>query len=345
MSCLMVDVEGLELTAQDREILAHPHVGGIILFARNYQDPEQLRRLTTEIKSQNEQILIGVDQEGGRVQRFRSGYTKLPAMGKVIERARLLTNTDAKSLELGCELARNLGYLMAIEVQSAGVDISFAPVLDVDDVSDVIGDRGFDMNPQTVTDLASAFIVGMNEAGMLATGKHFPGHGSVKEDSHIAMPVDDRQKANIFNHDMTVFQALMSRKQLGAVMPAHVIYPNVDHQPVGFSKIWLKQILRKDLGFNGVIFSDDLSMKAASVAGGYVERCEAALDAGCDMLLLCNDRPGVEQVLDHANLDAKPDSILRVQTMLSNTRTCQTSELHQNKQWLKTHKLITKHFG
>ncbi|WP_394176465.1 beta-N-acetylhexosaminidase [Thalassotalea litorea] len=344
MSCLMVDVAGLELTSQDREILSHPSVGGIILFTRNYQNPEQLCQLTADIRSVNSNILIAVDQEGGRVQRFRQGFTKLPAMGKILERSRLVRNTDAKSIDLGKELATQVGFLMATEVQGAGVDISFAPVLDVDDISDVIGDRGFDAQPQVVTQLAKAFINGMNLAGMKASGKHFPGHGSVKEDSHIAMPEDKRTEQTIFNHDMTVFSELIADGHLGAVMPAHVIYPDVDHRPVGFSPVWLKDILRSQLGFDGVIFSDDLSMKAASVAGGYIERCEAALEAGCDMLLLCNDRSGVEQVLDGANLAADGASELRVQSMLSDNPVVSAEAFQKNKAWVKASELIKKHF-
>ncbi|TKB45770.1 beta-N-acetylhexosaminidase [Thalassotalea mangrovi] len=339
----MVDVEGLELTVQDREILAHPMVGGLILFSRNYQDTEQVRELTRQIKAVNPNILIGVDQEGGRVQRFRQGFTKLPAMGKVIARARLLCNTESKAHELASELAQDLGWLMATEVLNVGVDISFAPVLDIDDISDVIGDRGFDIEPQVVTSLAGAFIRGMNQAGMQATGKHFPGHGSVKEDSHVAMPVDRRSESSIFNHDMSVFRTLIESNSLGAIMPAHVIYPDVDHRPVGFSPVWLKDVLRKQLGFNGVIFSDDLSMKAASVAGGYVERCEAALDAGCDMLLLCNDRQGVEQVLDQANLNVERDSAVRLQSMINHGQPF--SDLNTVKQWLKIRKRINSHFN
>ena len=202
------------------------------------------------------------------------------------------------NLSLAKELAKQSAVLMALEVQAVGIDISFAPVLDINNISDVIGDRSFHQQPDFVTDLAEAFIDGLHQVGMKATGKHFPGHGSVKADSHIDLPIDTRPKADIFQQDLLPFKQLIARGKVDALMPAHVIFPDVDSQAVGFSRYWLQDILRENLGFKGVIFSDDLSMQGAASAGGYVERAEAAQDAGCDMLLLCNNRAGCVDVLD-----------------------------------------------
>ena len=311
MGPLMVDVEGTSLSAEDVEILHHPLTGGVILFARNYQSPQQVAQLCQEIRAKaNKPLLIAVDQEGGRVQRFKQPFTDVPAMGKLWQ----LASNDQDNAKALCYHA---GLLIALEVQSVGVDISFAPVVDLNDISDVIGDRAFHREPEKVIALASAFIQGMNAGGMQATVKHFPGHGSVKEDSHIAMPVDSRSKQQIFDHDMKPFQQIIAQGLAGAVMPAHVIYPSVDDKSVGFSEYWLQDILRKSLGFNGVIFSDDLSMSAAGSIGGHIERAEAAQAAGCDMLLLCNDRSGVEKVLDNANLTCLPASQHRISQMLA----------------------------
>ncbi|WP_371185398.1 beta-N-acetylhexosaminidase [Thalassotalea maritima] len=321
MSLLMIDVPGRELTAEDKELLAHPHVGGLILFSRNFDSVEQLCQLTAQIKAVNEHLLIAVDHEGGRVQRFRDGLSAIPAMGAIHRHSQSqLSNmsTPHYVLEHSKLLASAFGFLMASEVQACGIDISFAPVLDVDDISDVIGDRGFAKDPKVVTNLARAFIQGMNKAGMKATGKHFPGHGSVKEDSHIAMPRDMRSKAEIFQHDMQVFHSLIDEGALAAMMPAHVVYPDVDDKPVGFSRYWLQQVLRKSLGFNGVIFSDDLSMQGATSAGSFADRCEAAADAGCDMLLVCNDRQGAIEAINNANINADDTlATQRVQSMLN----------------------------
>ena len=312
----MIDVHGTSLTGEDKEIIAHPKVGGLILFSRNFESIEQLIAINKSIKMLNPNLLIAVDHEGGRVQRFRDGFTKIPAMGKIYQHASTIASAE-NIMAIASNIASHMGYLMAVEVQSVGIDISFAPVLDIDDISDVIGDRGFHKDPTVVTELAHAFIQGMKLAGMKTTGKHFPGHGSVKEDSHIAMPVDNRSKQDIFSHDMCVFKKLIQQNQIDALMPAHVIYPEVDALPVGFSPYWLQTILRKELGFQGVIFSDDLSMQGATSAGGYAERCEAAYEAGCDMLLVCNDRVGAIEAIDKANLPNRAASIARVQSMLN----------------------------
>ncbi|WP_248289570.1 beta-N-acetylhexosaminidase [Thalassotalea sp. Y01] len=319
MALLMVDVDGVELNAEDKDILAHPKVGGLILFSRNFTDIEQLCQLTRAIKQVNPKLLIAVDQEGGRVQRFRQDFSAIPAMGKIFPSFAQICD-QAEALQKSQQFAQAMGYLMAREVQASGIDISFAPVLDLDDVSEVIGDRGFHRDPAIVNALGDAFIVGMHLAGMKATGKHFPGHGSVKEDSHIAMPIDKRSKQQIFAKDIQTFEQLNDKGMLDAMMPAHVIYPNVDQHPVGFSRLWLQDILRQQMGFDGVLFSDDLSMQGATGVGGFVERCEAAATAGCDMLLVCNNRQGAIAAIEQASINASDlMSVQRIQLMLNTT--------------------------
>lgn len=281
IGALMLDIAGTTLTQEDIELLSAPQVGGVILFGRNIESPAQVRALTDHMRQVRPDILIAVDQEGGRVQRLRQGFTLLPAMGKFGE---LYTSDPQHALEL----AEKCGWLMAIEVLAGGIDFSFAPVLDLNDISDVIGDRSFAQNIQDIIPLASAFLKGMKRAGMASTGKHFPGHGSVKADSHIAAAIDTRPYAEIQQKDMQTFIQL--QPQLDALMPAHVIYSQVDPNPAGFSEFWIQKVLRQELGFDGVLFSDDLSMQAACVAGGADARIQAALKAGCDMGLVCNDR-------------------------------------------------------
>lgn len=296
MGPLMLDVQGTSLSSEDKEILAHPLIGGLILFSRNYQSPEQVTELVTEIRrSANKDILIAVDHEGGRVQRFRDQFSAIPAMAEI-----WLSHQD--DLAVAKQLAHNFGFLMAAEVQAVGIDISFAPVLDVNGISEVIGDRSFHQQPELVTELADAFIKGMHQAGMKATGKHFPGHGSVKEDSHFALPIDCRAAETVFAFDMLPFQQLNQRGLIDAMMPAHIIFPEVDQLAVGFSRVWLQEILRQHLGFAGVIFSDDLTMEGAVSVGGFCERAEAAQAAGCDMLLVCNNREASIEILDRANI-------------------------------------------
>lgn len=281
IGALMLDIAGTTLNSEDIQLLQHPQVGGVILFGRNIQSPAQVRALTDHMRQIRADILIAVDQEGGRVQRLRQGFTLLPAMGRFGE----LYQTEP---ERALSLCEECGWLMATEVLAVGIDFSFAPVLDINDISDVIGDRGFAKNPQDIIALARAFLTGMQRAGMASTGKHFPGHGSVKADSHVAAAIDLRSLAEIEAHDMQTFVQL--KDQLDALMPAHVIYPHVDPNPAGFSEFWLQRVLREQLQFDGVLFSDDLSMQAACVAGGADARILAALKAGCDMGLVCNDR-------------------------------------------------------
>ena len=281
---LMLDIHGTWLTAEDRRILRQPEVGGLILFARNIEDPRQVRELCASIRAVRPDLLLAVDQEGGRVQRLRNGFVRLPAM-------RALADNDNAE-----QLAEHCGWLMATEVLAVGLDLSFAPVLDLDHQrSAVVGSRSFEGDAELATRLAGAFIRGMDAAGMAATGKHFPGHGWAEADSHVAIPVDERSLDEIRARDLVPFKRLS--QQLAAVMPAHVIYPQVDAGPAGFSRRWLQEILRGELGFDGVIFSDDLSMAGAHVVGDAASRIEAALNAGCDMGLVCNDRASAELAL------------------------------------------------
>lgn len=289
IGALMLDIAGTELTQEDIELLKAPQVGGMILFGRNIESPEQVRALTDHMRQIRPDILIAVDQEGGRVQRLKQGFTLLPAMGKFGE---LYLSEPEKALEL----ADQCGWLMATEVLAVGIDFSFAPVLDLNDVSDVIGDRGFAKNMQDIIPLARAFLKGMKRAGMASTGKHFPGHGSVKADSHVAAAIDHRSYDEIYQKDMQSFIQL--QPQLDALMPAHVIYEQVDPNPAGFSPYWIQKVLREQLQFDGVLFSDDLSMQAACVAGGADARIQAALNAGCDMGLVCNSRESACVALD-----------------------------------------------
>tara|TARA_B110000977_G_scaffold111742_1_gene144881 strand:- start:1474 stop:2526 length:1053 start_codon:yes stop_codon:yes gene_type:complete len=287
---LMLDLAGTSLAEDEPALLCNPQVGGVILFARNVESRHQVETLVAEIRAVAPHLLIAVDQEGGRVQRLKQGFTLLPAMQK-------LGDLCLVDRDVGVTLTRDCGWLMAAEVIACGLDISFAPVLDVDrDTSSIIGDRAFSDQPQLVTDVAAAFITGMNEAGMAATGKHFPGHGGIFADSHLEAPVDQRDWAQLSERDLVPFVALADK--LGGIMPAHITFPTIDPDSVGFSSFWLQQVLRDQLGFDGVIFSDDLAMKGADVAGGYVQKAQLALDAGCDMILVCNDRAGALEVLD-----------------------------------------------
>tara|TARA_B110000091_G_scaffold112685_1_gene121812 strand:+ start:43 stop:1077 length:1035 start_codon:yes stop_codon:yes gene_type:complete len=287
---LMLDLAGTSLADHERDQLQNPHIGGVILFARNVESREQISALVKQIRAASAQVLIAVDQEGGRVQRFRDGFTRFPPMQK-------LGDLVAQDSAAGLALTKDAGWLMAAEVIACGLDISFAPVLDVDrDTSSIIGDRSFSDQPEAVIEVAQAFINGMHEAGMAATGKHFPGHGGIVADSHLEAPVDTRSWDELEAHDLKPFDALSG--SLDGIMPAHITFPAVDPDSVGFSSFWLQTILRKRLGFEGVIFSDDLTMKGADIAGGYVDKAKLALDAGCDMILVCNCPEGAIEVLD-----------------------------------------------
>lgn len=301
---LMVDVEGTRLTAADREVLAHPLVGSVILFTRNYEEPAQLAALVAEIHAlRSPALVVGVDHEGGRVQRFRQGFSLLPA-------ARRIGHEYDADPRAGTALAQQMGWLMAAELRAHGVDLSFAPCVDLDyGVSEVIGERAFHRDPQIVGELAVAWMRGMRAAGMVATAKHFPGHGAVVADSHVAHPVDRRALVDM-DDDLSPYRVMIANG-LAAVMIAHVQYPAVDAGPASASRRWIRQILRGELRFQGVVVADDLSMKGAEAAGDILERATRALEAGCDVLPVCNHRASVERLLDGWRAPEDPVAALR----------------------------------
>jgi beta-N-acetylhexosaminidase len=288
---VMIDVAGTELTANDREILKHPLVGSVILFTRNYVNPRQLSALVADIQSiRSPALLVAVDHEGGRVQRFRPGFSALPPLRRIGQ----LFDTDR---EQGLAMARSLGWLMAAEVLGCGLDFSFAPCVDLDyGMSEIIGDRSFHARAENVAQLAIAYMHGMRDAGMAATAKHFPGHGAVVADSHHALPVDRRELVDM-DHDLLPYRRLIDNA-LPAVMVAHVLYTQVDDVPASFSTRWIQGVLRQDLGFGGLVFADDLTMGGAHAAGDLLQRAQRSLAAGCDVLPVCNDRPGAEHLLE-----------------------------------------------
>lgn len=319
----MLDVVGTELSAEDIRRLQHPLVGGVILFKRNYLNNAQLKALTASIHAVRQPpLLIAVDHEGGRVQRFRDGFTQIPPMrefGKIWD-------TNPKKAKA---LAMEAGWILAAELRAHGVDFSFTPVLDMDyGDSLVIGDRAFHLNPQAINDLAFALMQGLKKGGMAAVGKHFPGHGFVVADSHVSMPVDDREFDDIAQHDMQPFRMLID-DGIQAIMPAHVIYPKVDDKPAGFSQRWLQKVLRERLGFNGAIFSDDLSMEAATAGGDVTSRALAALQAGCDMVLLCNQPAMADELLENLQWTISAQSLSRLARMHGQKHPLTMDALHE----------------
>jgi len=322
---ILLDVEGLTLAQHEIEKINHPNTGAVILFSRNYHDPEQLTELVACIRAARKgPILIAVDQEGGRVQRFKEGFTRLPPACCYAEAP---------------ELAEPAGWLMASELLAVGVDFSFAPVLDIDcGISEVIGNRSFSSDCVSAVSLAGAFRRGMNAAGMAATGKHFPGHGAVSADSHLALPVDERDFDAIWAKDIVPFKQLIDQG-LEAIMPAHVVYSKCDANPAGFSSFWIQQILRGRLNFNGAVFSDDLSMEGAASAGGFIERARLAQQAGCDMLLVCNNPEAAEHVLESMPVTHDPVREQRLNRMQGKPQMTR-KQLVNTEKWQHTNKKI-----
>lgn len=329
---LMLDAEAFALNHRERDLLKNPMVGGLILFTRNFASVNQVADLCSEIREEAAgDIIIAVDHEGGRVQRFREGFSAIPPMGTILQ-----NSTDFAQAK---DRAYHWGAMIALEVQAVGIDISFAPVLDLNkNISEVIGDRAFSERVDEVIELGRAFIQGMNDFGMATTAKHFPGHGSVRADSHIEIPVDDRSREQIISQDMRVFTELAHEYQ--AVMPAHVIYPAIDKQPAGFSEIWLQDILRKQLGFNGVIFSDDLSMEGATVAGDYHARADIALAAGCDMVLVCNHPKEAQELADANKMPVNLENSLRIETMAGKRLEYSLAKVQAADEWLEVNQKL-----
>lgn len=305
----MVDVSGLALTKAEQKLLAEPAVGGLILFTRNYKNPEQLTQLIKEIRSIKPEILIAVDHEGGRIQRFREGFTTIPSHAA-------LGQYYLQDKETGFRAAKAAGWVMASELLALGIDMSFAPVVDLDHgISEVIGDRAFSADANLVIELAKAYMLGMQTAGMQAVIKHFPGHGAVAADSHHTLPVDERTLAVIEQTDLQPFRSLIV-DGVNALMPAHVVYPAVDEKPVAFSSYWIQQYLRGQLGYRGAIFSDDLAMAGAAGMGEFEQRAELALRAGCDMVLVCNNTDAAQRVVTSlADYQLSAESVSRLAKM------------------------------
>ena len=324
---VMIDISSTTLSQYDKEKIAHPNTGAIILFARNYAEPKQVTELCQQIKAaRSGPILIAVDQEGGRVQRFQNGFTRLPPIAAYAENS---------------ALTEDAGWLMASELLVLGVDFSFAPVLDIDcGVSQIIGNRSFSEDPELTCQLASTFRKGMRSAGMAATGKHFPGHGAVALDSHLELPVDERDFNSLWQKDILPFKQLIE-EGLEAIMPAHVVYPAIDELPAGFSAIWITEILRKQLDFNGAVFSDDLSMEGAACVGDFNERAKLARQAGCDMILVCNNESAAEQVLESTPIEHSPVREQRLLAMLGKNSMTQ-QELKNSLKWQTVSQQLAK---
>jgi len=333
---VMVDLQGTHLTEEEREMLTHPMVGGVILFTRNYQSIEQLQDLIQQLHQiRSPRLLVAVDQEGGRVQRFRENFTRLPPVSRLGE----IYQDDPQHARHCSEVT---GWLMASELLALGVDISFAPVLDLDyGVSTVIGDRAFHRSPEIVADLAHAYIIGMRKAGMAATGKHFPGHGAVQADSHTELPVDNRSYVDLVNEDLLSFERLI-HFDIAALMMAHVVYQPVDDKPASFSRIWIQDILRAQMGFQGAIFSDDLTMVAAHCVGSYKQRAQQAMQAGCDMVLVCNSPLGRDEVLDNLADFDNPTSHLRLVRM-HGKHDVNWQQLHASQEWRAAVELVARY--
>lgn len=329
-SSIMMDLLGTEVTNAESDMLKHPLIGGVILFTRNFESSAQLTELTREIRlAANRPILIAVDHEGGRVQRFRTdGFTHIPAMGKL--NTANLTDTEI----------RDLAWLMASECLAHGIDLSFAPVLDLERGSDVVGDRAFSAEIDKTVSLVTLWCEGMQQAGMARVGKHFPGHGSTKEDSHVAAPVDNRSLEELMQADTQVFKQVFTTGLLDAVMPAHIQFSKIDDKPAGYSEIWLQDILKSQLGFEGVKFSDDLSMVGAGKDLTYSQKANLALSAGCDMVLICNDQDAVKSVLNDSQIEMSNHHSKGL-ALISN-KALTLSNLQKQSRWSRAQHLANK---
>lgn len=328
---VMLDIEGLTLSPADRDLLREPAVGGVILFTRNYESADQVADLVAEIRAlRSPPLLIAVDHEGGRVQRFREGFTRVPPM-------RRIGREYDRDSESGLLAAREAGWLIASELRAVGIDLCFAPCVDLDwGVSEIIGDRSFHRDPEVVADLANAFSRGLRSAGMVAVAKHFPGHGAVLADSHLKLPVDRRDYGLVLD-DMRPYERLIGNGAIAGVMLAHIVYEQIEAQPAGFSELWIQRELRSRLGFGGAVFCDDLSMKATRGYGSMAERGRLALDAGCDMILVCNDRDAAHQAVDALNAYTNPLSLVRL-ARLHGTGNLLREELLASEQWQTVNK-------
>jgi beta-N-acetylhexosaminidase len=335
---VMLDVEGLSLTPADRELLREPAVGGVILFSRNYESPTQLADLVADIRRlRSPPLLIASDYEGGRVQRFRDGFTPIPPM-------RRIGRQYDSNPEAAVKLARTCGWMIGSELRSIGIDLSFAPCVDLDwGISEVIGDRSFHRRPEVVTELAIALVRGMRDAGMAAVAKHFPGHGAVVADSHERLPVDRRPYSRLLD-DMQPYEKLVERRILAGVMLAHVVYAETDPLPAGFSTYWIQEQLRSQIGFDGAVFSDDLSMKATTRFGSMPERARLSLEAGCDMVLVCNDRAAARATVTALKNYSNPLSLVRL-ARLHGVGAPLRETLFASDDWQEAHKLLADWLG
>lgn len=341
MSVMIVDIAGTRLTPEDIELLKHPLVGGVIFFTRNFECPEQMIQLVQSIKALRHDLLLTVDQEGGRVQRFKAPLTRLPHLQGVAQYLKQThTDLEGELTEVIC-----LAQLMALEIRALGIDLSFAPVLDLNkNISQVIGNRSFDRDPHVVGQLAKAYVKGMHRCGMKATGKHFPGHGAVELDSHQDLPIDSRSFEAV-QEDLLPFKILI-KSGIDAIMPAHIIFDRMDEFPVGFSTYWLQTVLRRKLGFKGAIVSDDLSMQgAAQFVSDPPQRVHAALKAGCDLVNLCNDRSAVIQVCDQLHYTPSNESLARIGRLKANGPCVPFDQLPHDVNWQHCQKRLTDMMG
>lgn len=332
---VMIDLKSAEIDSEEREMLKHPACGGVILFSRNIENPKQVASLNAQIRNISPHLLLAVDQEGGRVQRLKDGFTILPPLREI--------DKSATNQEMREQLLKAHATIMVLETLSVGFDFSFTPVLDIaTELSRVIGDRAFHESPEEVALLGDIYIQQMSSLGMSATGKHFPGHGTVEADSHVEVPVDRRALKEIESADLVPFAKLA--KKLGAIMPAHVVYPDADELPAGFSPYWLQEVLRKKYAFTGVIFSDDLSMKGAEQVGNFKARADAALHAGCDMVLVCNDSSAAGDTLEHLVNFKNDESAKRLLSMRAKPHKLQHDLLSIDTRWKASKQQLQKHF-